>query len=49
MIRDRIIVGLHDASLSEKLQLVSDLTLEKATVTAAQQKESVHKQQRVVN
>ena len=35
MIRDRIIVGLRDASLSEKLQLDSKLTLEKA-VTKAQ-------------
>jgi len=47
MIRDQIVVGLRDANLSKKLQLVSDLTLEKA-ITAAQQKESVHKQQRVV-
>ena len=30
MIRDRIVVGLCDSALSEKLQLESDLTLEKA-------------------
>ena len=30
MIRDRFVVGLRDANLSEKLQLDSELTLEKA-------------------
>ena len=44
MIRDRIVVGLQDVSLSEKLQLDPDLTLEKA-VTAARQKEAVKQQQ----
>ena len=34
MIRDRIMVGLRDASLSEKLQLDSKLTLEKAVMKA---------------
>ena len=34
MIRDRLVVGLFDASLSEKLQMDAELTLEKA-VTAA--------------
>ena len=47
MIRDRIVVGLRDSTLAEKLQLVVDLTLEKA-VTAARQVESVKKQQKVV-
>ena len=47
MIRDRIVVGIRDANLSEKLQLVADLSLEKA-ITAARQKESVHRQQKVV-
>ena len=47
MIRDRIVVGLRDHNLAEKLQLVADLTLEKA-VTAARQVESVKKQQKVV-
>ena len=36
MIRDRIVVGLRDAALSEKLQLDSKLTLEKAVTTARQ-------------
>ena len=44
MIRDRIVVGLQDVSLSEKLQLGPNLTLEKA-VTAAHQKEAVKQQQ----
>ena len=47
MIRDRIVVGLRDSSLSEKLQLEADLTLEKAVATA-RQRESVKKQQRVI-
>ena len=47
MIRDRIVVGLRDSSLSEKLQLEADLTLEKA-ITSARQRESVKKQQKVV-
>ena len=40
MIRDRIVVGLRDANLSMKLQMVSDLDLEKA-VTIARQSEAV--------
>ena len=47
MIRDRIIVGLLDSRLSEKLQLDADLTLEKA-VNSARQSELVKKQQSVV-
>ena len=47
MIRDRIVVGLRDSTLAERLQLVADLTLEKA-ITAARQVESVKKQQKVV-
>ena len=47
MIRDRIVVGLRDASLSEKLQLDSKLTLETA-VTKARQAETVRQQQSVV-
>ena len=43
MIRDRLIVGLRDAKLSERLQLDADLTLETA-VTKARQSETVHKQ-----
>ena len=44
MIRDRIVVSLKDASLSEKLQPDSELTLEKAIVKA-RQSEMVKKQQ----
>ena len=44
LIRDRIVVGLRDSRLSEKLQLQADLTLESA-VTAARQTEQVKKQQ----
>ena len=47
MIRDRIVVGLLDDALSEKLQLDSRLTLETA-VTIARQSDEVHKQQTVV-
>ena len=44
LIRDRLVVGLRDAALSEKLQMDPGLTLEKA-VTSARQKEAVRKQQ----
>ena len=44
MIRDQIIVDLRDTSLSEKLQLNPELTLEKA-ITAVWQPEAVKKQQ----
>jgi len=47
MIRDRIVVGLLDETLSMKLQLDSELTLEKATA-AAWQHESVGQQQEVI-
>ena len=47
MIRDRIVVGLRDASLSEKLQLDEKLTLEKA-ITRAREAETVRLQQPVV-
>ena len=47
LIRDRIVVGLRDAKISEKLQLDPALTLEKA-VTLARQKEAVHEQQSIV-
>lgn len=45
LIRDRIVVGIRDTELSEKLQLEADLTLEKAT-TKVRQSEAVHRQQR---
>ena len=47
MIRDRLVVGLRDASLSEKMQLDPELTLDKA-MAMARQSEAVHKQQPVV-
>ncbi|MCG8044483.1 MAG: RNase H-like domain-containing protein, partial [Candidatus Thiodiazotropha endolucinida] len=47
LIRDRIVVGLRDAKISEKLQLDADLTLETA-VNQARQKEAVHQQQSIV-
>ena len=44
MIRDRIVVGLQDLKLSEKLQLDHELTLTKA-INQARQSEAVKKQQ----
>ncbi|XP_061167955.1 uncharacterized protein K02A2.6-like [Saccostrea echinata] len=47
MIRDRIVVGIRDSKLSEKLQLNPQLKLEEA-VNQARQKEAVQKQQAIV-
>lgn len=47
MIRDRIVVGLRDQRLAEKLQLDSELTLAKAA-KQARQSEAVKKQQSVI-
>ena len=47
MIRDRIVVGLADQKLPEKLQLDADLTLEKA-INTVRQSESVRSQQSIV-
>ena len=44
MIRDRIVVGIKNAKLSEKLQLDSTLTLEKA-ITQVRQSEEIKRQQ----
>ncbi len=44
MIRDRIVVGIRDSKLSEKLQMDAGLTLDLA-VTALRQSEAVKKQQ----
>ena len=41
MIEDRLVVGIQDTVLSEKLQMDVDLTLEKAK-TAIRQREAVH-------
>lgn len=48
MIRDRLVVGIKDAKLSEALQLDPDLTLEK-TKTKIRQKEAVLEQQKLLN
>ena len=47
LIRDRLVVGILDKQLSEKLQLDVDLTLEKAIIRA-RQKETIRKQQTVL-
>ena len=47
MVRDRIVVGIKDSQLSEKMQLDRKLTLEKA-VSMAPQSETVKQQQTVV-
>ena len=47
MIRDRIVVGIRDSRLAEKLQLDSELTLSKA-VTQVRQAEAVKEQQHLV-
>ena len=47
MIKDRIVVGLRDTSLAEKLPLDEKLTLEKA-ITRAREAEAVRQQQPVV-
>ena len=47
MIRDRLVVGLLDATLSEKLELDPDLTLEKAIAKVCNA-ETVKSQQAVV-
>ena len=47
MIRDRIVVGLQDAALSEKLQLEPELTLESA-IAKVRQSELIKKQQPTV-
>lgn len=47
LIRDRLVVGLQDRALSERLQLDADLTLEKA-VNMARNSEAVKSQQEVV-
>ena len=47
MIRDRLVVGIRDEVLSERLQLDPDLTLEK-TKKMVRQCEAVHEQQLVL-
>ncbi len=45
MLRNRIVVGIHDQKLSETLQLDATLTLDKAK-KAARQREAVREQKR---
>ena len=47
LIRDRIVVGIQDASLSERLQMDPELTLEKAK-TLVRQREAVCEQQQAL-
>ena len=47
MIRDRLVVGIRDSGLSERLQLDADLNLNKAT-KAIRQREAVHQQQQTL-
>ena len=44
MVRDRIVVGIRDGHLSEKMQMDPELTLDKA-VNLARQSEAINKQQ----
>ena len=44
LIRDRLIVGIRDSRLSERLQLDADLTLDKA-LAIIRQSETVHRRQ----
>ena len=46
MIRDRLVGGVADTSLSKKLQLDPSLTLDKP-LAQARQKETVHQQQSI--
>ena len=48
LIRDRIVVGIRDAALSERLQMDPELTLEKAK-TLVRQREAIRDQQQVLN
>ena len=48
MIRDRLVVGITDGTLSERLQLDPELTLEKAK-KMVRQREAVHEQQKTLN
>ena len=46
MIRDRLLVGIRDATLSQQLQLDAELTLEKAKKRIWQKEQAVGEQQR---
>ena len=48
LIRDRLVVGIRDSALSERLQMDATLTLD-AAKKAVRQKEAVHEQQQTLN
>ena len=48
LVRDKIVVGIRDKNLSERMQLESNLTLSKA-INTVRQKEVVKKQQTPMN
>ena len=48
MIRDRLVVGIRDAALSERLQIDAELTLEKAK-KSIRQREAVKQQQTILD
>ena len=48
LIRDRLVVGIKDAALSECLQIDADLTLDRA-MKAVRQREAIQEQQTVLN
>ena len=48
MIRDRIVVGIRDKALSQRLRMDSELTLEKAK-TLSHQREAIQEQQVLLN
>ena len=47
MIPDRIVVGLNDPALSEKLQMDSEITLSKDT-ESAREREAIKQQQKIL-
>ena len=47
MIRDRLVVGIRDSSLSERMQMEPDLTLERAK-KMVRQREAVYEQQEIL-
>ena len=48
MICNRVVVGIRDTTLSERLQMDADLTLDKAK-KSVRQREAVHEQQEILN
>lgn len=48
-VRDRFVIGLQDSTVKQKLQLIEDLTLEKAVIIARQQLAQQQSQHQEVN